>query len=282
MSKLLTLIFSVSLLCFSANVIADDKLEQFPKRVFYPQLDYIDTQELAIGLKENKFDVIDVRDATSFKALHVKSATNIFVKSESFEKEILDFVAKSNKPLVVYCNGISCSKSYIASSKMKEIFANNKITKTVRTYDSGINAIAYAHNDMVLKNGKDVSKDNPLIAMDKIKKHTLSPAEFENYIAENNADDYAILDIRERNERIIFKIFMFQNEKKIALNKKEKMIAFLNKVKQDNKTLMVYDVAGRQIFGLYELLKITGIKKWHYLEGGEFGYSKYSLRAAGL
>ena len=282
MFKLLTLILSVCLLSYSANVIADGDLNQFPKRVFYPQLDYIDTQELAIGLQENKYDVIDVRDATSFKALHVKSATNIFVKSETFEKDVLDFVAQSNKPLVVYCNGISCSKSYVASTRMKELFTKKNINKTVRTYDSGINAIAYAHNDMVLKNGKEVSEDNPLIAINKIKEHTLSPEAFENFIAKNNADDFAILDIREKNERIIYKIFMFQSEKKITLNQKDKMIAFLNTVKTDKKTLMVYDVAGRQINGLYELLNITGIKKWHYLEGGEFGYSKYSLRAAGL
>lgn len=282
MFKLLTLILSACLLSYGSNVVANNDLDQYPKRVFYPQLDYIDTQELAIGLKENKYDVIDVRDTTSFKALHVKSATNIFIKSETFEKEVLDFVAQSNKPLVVYCNGISCSKSYVASTKMKELFANNNINKIVRTYDSGINAIAYAHNSMVLKNGKEVSEDNPLIAINKIKEHTLSPKAFENFIAENKADDFAILDIREKNERIIYKIFMFQSEKKIALNKKEKLIAFLNTVKKDKKTLMVYDVAGRQINGLYELLNITGIKKWHYLEGGEFGYSKYSLKAAGL
>lgn len=282
MFKLLSSVLSVCLLSYGANVFAANDLDKFPKRIFYPQLDYIDTQELSKGLQENKYDVIDVRDATSYKALHVKSATNIFIKSETFKKDVLDFAAQSNKPLVVYCNGISCSKSYDASVKMKELFAKNNINKIVRTYDSGINAIAYAQNDMVLKNGKEISQDNPLIAINKIKEHTLTPEAFENFIATNNADDYAILDLREKNERIIYKLFMFQSEKKIALNQKDKIIAFLNTVKKDKKTLMVYDIAGRQINGLYELLNITGIKKWHYLEGGEFGYSKYSVRAAGL
>ncbi len=282
MFKLLSSVLSVCLLSYGANVFAANDLDKFPKRIFYPQLDYIDTQEFAKGLQENKYDVIDVRDVTSYKALHVKSATNIFIKSETFKKDVLDFAAQSNKPLVVYCNGISCSKSYDASVKMKELFAKNNINKIVRTYDSGINAIAYAQNDMVLKNGKEISQDNPLIAINKIKEHTLTPEAFENFIATNNADDYAILDLREKNERIIYKLFMFQSEKKIALNQKDKIIAFLNTVKKDKKTLMVYDIAGRQINGLYELLNITGIKKWHYLEGGEFGYSKYSVRAAGL
>lgn len=103
---------------------------------------------------------------------------------------------------------------------MKELFVKNNIDKTVRTYDSCINAIAYAHNDMVLKNGKEVSKDNPLIAINKIKEDTLTPEAFENFIAETKPDDFAILNIREKNERIVYKIFMFQKEKKIALNKK--------------------------------------------------------------
>mgnify|MGYP002713279120 CR=1 FL=1 len=282
MLKRLTFFLLTSLLFFTTNVIAESDLDKFPKRVFYPQLEYIDTNELAKGLHEKKYDVIDVRDDTSFKALHVKTATNIFVKSETFDKEVLDFVALSQNPLVVYCNGISCSKSYDASTKMKALFEKNNINKTVYTYDSGINAIAYAHNDLVLKNGQEVSRDNPLIAADKIKEHTLSPELFENYINNNKDDSYAILDIREKGERIIYKLFMFKNENKIALNNKDKIIAFLNTVKKDKKTLMVYDVAGRQINGLYELLKITGIKKWYYLEEGEFGYSKYSLKAAGL
>lgn len=52
MFKLLTLILSVCLLSYGANVIANNDLDQYPKRVFYPQLDYIGTQELAMELQE--------------------------------------------------------------------------------------------------------------------------------------------------------------------------------------------------------------------------------------
>ncbi len=273
---------SAFFLSYGTIVVANDDNKQFPKRKFYPQLNYIDTQELSKGLKTAYYDVIDVRSETSFKALHVKSATNIYIKSKTFEQEILNFVKQSTKPLAVYCNGISCSKSYEASKKMLLLFKNKHIDKKVYTYDSGINAIAYAHNEFVLKDGKAVSETNPLIEIDKIKEHTLKPVNFEQYLAEHSAEDYAILDMRNKSEKIILKLFMFHKEKNITLDEREKLIAFLNKIKHEEKTLLIYDASGRQINGLYELLNITGIKKWHYMEGGEFGYSEYAIRSAGL
>ncbi len=282
MFNTIKLILCFVFLAFSSTAVSASDSETFPKRKFYPKLNYIDTQEFALGIKENRFDVIDVRDDTSFQALHVKSASNIFVKSKTFEQEVLAFVAQNNKPLAVYCNGISCSKSYVASTKMIDLFLKKNINKQVFTYDSGINAIAYAHNDLVLKNGKDVSQSNPLISLEKIKKHTLSPFDFENYLTDHDRDDYALLDIREKSEKIILKLFMFQKEKNISLTQRDKIIKFLNKVKQDKKTLLVYDASGRQVNGLYELLKITGIKKWHFMDGGEFGYSKYAIKSVGL
>jgi rhodanese-related sulfurtransferase len=256
--------------------------ESFPKRPYYPQLSYIDTQSFSEGLKNQQFQVIDVRDATSYQALHVKDAKNIFIKSDSFDNDILTLLKSSKLPIVVYCNGISCSKSYDASVKILDLVKKNKLSHIVYTYDSGINALAYEHNELVLKNGKPVSSDNPLIAINEIQKHTLAPADFEKYLHETESDQFALLDIRENNEKIIFNLFMFQKDKKIPLTNRDKLIRFLNKVKQDKKTLMVYDLAGRQINGLYELLNITGIKKWHYLEGGEYGYSQYAMKSAGL
>lgn len=282
MHNILKVILPIVLLMFAVSACSANDTETFPKRKFYPQLNYIDTQEFAEGIKNNQYDVIDVRDATSFQALHVKNSSNIFIKHKAFEQEILDFVTNSKNPMVIYCNGISCSKSYVASAKIIDLFTRKGIKKKVYTYDSGINAIAYSHNELVLKNGKEVSQSNPLIDFEKIKKHTLEPIEFESYLSKHHNSEYALLDIREKNEQALLKIFMFKKEKKISLTQRDKLIKFLNQVKQDKKTLMVYDLAGRQINGLYELLKITGIKQWHYMEGGEFGYSKYAIKSAGL
>ena len=280
--RFLTPIVALFILSYGASVMAVDKTDQYPKRKFYPQLNYIDTKEFAAGIKNKRFEVIDVRDNISYKALHVEVATNIVLTSDDFEQQMLDFAAKTNKPLAIYCNGISCSKSYIASSKTIEAFKKNKINKKVYTYDSGINAIAYAHNDLVLKDGKPISDDNPLISKEQIAKHALTPEKFEDYLAEHHDDDFMILDIREKNEKIINKLFMFRGEKNISLTKRDKLIAYLNKIKSEDKTLLVYDASGRQIDGIYELLRIIEIDKWHYLQGGEYGYSQYAIKSAAL
>ncbi|WP_198264542.1 rhodanese-like domain-containing protein [sulfur-oxidizing endosymbiont of Gigantopelta aegis] len=273
----------IVLLClWFANSYASDESSQFPKRHFYPQLSYIDTNTFAAGVKDNNFAVIDVRDKTSFNALHVKGSTNIFVKSKDFEHQILQFIETHHKPIVAYCNGISCSKSYTASVKILQLFKANNIQQKILTYDSGINAIAYSYNDLVLKNGLEVSDRNPLISFKKIKKHTLEPEAFERFVMDNKTNDYAILDIREKSDRLAFKLFMFQKEKNITLSEREELIAYLNSIKTSKKTLLVYDTAGRQINGLYEMIKITGIKKWHYMQGGEYGYSQYARQSVGL
>jgi hypothetical protein len=40
---------------------------------------------------------------------------------------------------------------------------------------------------------------------------------------------------------------------------------------------MVYGSVEKQIESLYPLIKISGVKKWFYLEGGEIAYSKYMI-----
>jgi len=282
MRTVLTAIIAIFLLSSVVSVTANDEINKFPKRKYYPQLNYIDTEELAKGLSQNQYNVIDVRDDTSFKALHIKDSNNIFIKSPTFEQEILDLAAQDIRPMVIYCNGISCGKSYVASAKMIQLFNRKNINRDVLTYDAGINAIAHAHKELVLKDGKAISSENQLIATDKIKQHTLTPHEFESYLSDNDASGIVLLDIRDKSEKIIYKLFLTYRQKNITLSNKDKLIAFLNKVKQDNKMLMVYDASGRQINGLYELLAITGISNWHYMEGGEYGYSQYAINSAGL
>ena len=280
--KLFIILINISLLVFGSNAIAVEKTDQFPKRKFYPHLNYIDTLEFAHGIKTGRFEVIDVRDNISYKALHVEVARNIVLTSDTFEQDILEFARQTDKPLAIYCNGISCSKSYIASTKVRDAFKKHKIAKEVFTYDSGINAIAYAFNELVLKDGKPISKENPLISAEQIQKHSMEPEKFEHYITWHNDKEFAILDIREKEEKIINKLFMFRDVNNISLSQRDDLIAFLNTVKSSHKTLLVYDASGRQIDGIYELLRIIEIDQWHYLEGGEYGYSKYAIKAVAL
>jgi rhodanese-related sulfurtransferase len=282
MHRLTSILLSFIFIAYSVTAFAASETETYPKRKFYPQLNYISTQTLFKGLEKKRYDVIDVRGKTAYQALHVKNSVNIPVNSKTFDKEILEFIKQSKKPLAIYCNGISCSKSYIASAKTIEIIEKHNLNKKVYTYDSGINAIAFAHNNWVLKNGEEISATNPLTDPETISKHNLAPGMFEQMLLDKSSKEVALLDIRFQKEKIIHKLFMLQKQTNITLNQRDKLIAFLNKVKKDKKTLLVYDSSGRQINSLYELIKIIEIEDWHFMKGGEFGYSKYAIQSAGI
>jgi len=113
--------------------------------------------------------------------------------------------------------------------------------------------------------------------MVKIKKHAKDADVFTHLIHNDDEGQYIILDIRESQQKLLNKLFMFKKEKKISLLEPEKLIEFLNEQKGENKTLMVYGSVEKQIESLYPLIKTSGVKKWFYLEGGEIAYSKYMI-----
>jgi len=279
--KIIILVFLSNLLLGLTGVRADMSAEeldkQYPNRKFYPQLNYISTKQMLEGVSTKKYNIIDARPGLAFDTLHLKSAVNISSGDKQFNKKIMSVVNTNNKPIVFYCGGLACLKSYKASMKTIDELQKRNITRTVYTYDSGISAFAYNSPDWVLKNGKDISPENPLLDMVKIKKHAKDADVFTHLIHNDDEGQYVILDIRESQQKLLNKLFMFKKEKKISLLEPEKLIEFLNEQKGENKTLMVYGSVEKQIESLYPLIKTSGVKKWFYLEGGEIAYSKYMI-----
>lgn len=250
----------------------------YPNRKFYPQLNYVSTKQMSDAVSAGKYNVIDSRPALAYTILHIKEAENFSAGDPQFSEKLMLLINKNNKPIVFYCGGLACLKSYKASVKAISELQKRKIERKVYTYDSGISAFAYESPGWVLKNGIEVSAENPLIDMEKIKKHAKSVEDFTDLVNADKENQYFILDIREKNQKMLSKIFMFKREKKLTLNAPEKIIAFLNKVKTSDKTLMIYGSVEKQIESLYHLIKISGVKKWYYLEGGEVAYSQYMIQ----
>ena len=256
--------------------ISSDKL--YPNRKFYPQLSYISTEQMVDVVSNGKYNVIDARPALAFSTLHIKEADNFSTGDKQFNEKLMLLINKNNKPIVFYCGGLACLKSYKASNKTIQELQKRDIKREVYTYDSGISAFAHASPEWVLKNGKEVSPENPLLDMKKIKKHAKSAEDFTHSVNTDEDNQYIILDVREKNQQMLRKLFTFKREKKLTLLNPEKMTAFLNKVKGSGKTLMVYGSVEKQIESLYPLIQTAGVKKWYYLEGGEVAYSKYMIK----
>jgi len=272
--------FLILLSCVNAPAeVSKETLDkQYPNRQYYPQLSYITTKQMINAVNADKYNVIDARPVLAFDTLHVKEAANIEPGDKQFKEKLMNIIKKNDKPVVFYCGGLACLKSYKASAKAIKILNAQSIKRDVLTYDSGISAFAHASPEWVLKNGKEISADNPLLDLKKLKKHAKNSEEFVNMVNNDKNKQYVILDIRESSQKLLHKLFMFKNEKKITLLKPEKMIVFLNKIKGSGQTLMIYGSVEKQIETLYPLIKTSGNKKWFYLEGGEKAYSEYMIK----
>lgn len=249
----------------------------YPNRKFYPQLTYISTEQMADAVRLNQYNVIDARPKLGYQTLHIKKAYNFSAKDKQFNKKIIDITHTNKKPIVFYCGGLACLKSYKASLKAIKLLRSQNITQDILTYDSGISAFAYANPELVLKHGQKVSIENPLLDMKKLKKHAKSAMAFTQLINNDKNKNYAILDVREAQQRMLRKLFIFKQEKKITVFEPEKLIAYFNKLKQSGQTLMVYGSVEKQIESLYPLIITAGIMRWFYLEGGEVAYSNYMI-----
>lgn len=111
---------------------------EFPGRAEYPEISLYSKAHL---LKDfNKVVIVDARSALEFETLRINNALNIPVASRHFAKMVKELRSKTTKPIVFYCNGRSCYKSYKAAK-----IAQKYGVKNVFAYDAGVFEWAKAH-----------------------------------------------------------------------------------------------------------------------------------------
>ncbi|MFP4609680.1 MAG: rhodanese-like domain-containing protein, partial [Thiohalophilus sp.] len=105
--------------------------EGFPGRAEYPAISVIEQSELLDRLEE--VVIVDARSSLEFDTLRITGAVNIPVAAKSFEEEIQALRNSTDKPIVFYCNGRTCMKSYLAAEKAAAV----GVTETY-AYDAGM------------------------------------------------------------------------------------------------------------------------------------------------
>ena len=108
---------------YSAGAVA---AEGFPGREKFPKVPYIELEDL--NKTFNDVIVVDARSKLEFETLRIKGSVNIPVASKTFEEQVAKLRAGTDKPIVFYCNGHRCMKSYHAVQKamaadIKKVFA---------------------------------------------------------------------------------------------------------------------------------------------------------------
>lgn len=70
----------------------------------------------AKSLFDNKYPFIDVRGFDDYKTAHIPKAHHLSVK-HNFTEQNLRKIVEKDQPVVIYCNGISCMGSSIATQQ---------------------------------------------------------------------------------------------------------------------------------------------------------------------
>jgi rhodanese-related sulfurtransferase len=216
--------------------------------------------------------VVDVRSPYEFETLRVKGAVNVPVSDVKFVDKVRALRGDTQKPLVFYCNGKTCAKSYDAARKAT---LSGKLTSCY-AYDAGIFEWARTHGELTELLGKNPIAKTDLIEDNKFKAHLLDPKEFQARIGANAI----VLDVRDPAQRDVA-LFPFK-EKRISLDRKKEMAEVVEQAKRENKTLLVYDKVGHQVQWVQYHLEKSGLQNYYFMKGGEEAYFKATLGASSL
>lgn len=243
---------------------------EFPGRLIYKTVNTIEVEELHSRLAQ--VHVVDVRSAYEYETLHIKGAIHIPLNDPGFNEKIRALKAADDKPVVFYCNGKTCYKSYKAADK-----AVGARIPEVYSYDAGIFDWAKAHPDQAVLLGRTLMDPNRLISTGKFKAHQLAPEEFGTRVHSTNAK---VLDVREPMQRAGISLFPDRQDS-IALDNAVKLKRYLDQVRDQGQTLLIYDEAGKQVRWFQYYLEDQGITNYYFMRGGVKAFYKEVLMAGG-
>ncbi|MEX2366120.1 MAG: rhodanese-like domain-containing protein [Pseudohongiellaceae bacterium] len=238
--------------------------DEFPGRSLYLDVKHIEVDDLA-----RRYDdvvIVDVRSSYEYDTLHVKGAVNVSIGDDDFVDRMQQLRgANPGKPLVTYCNGKTCMKSYKAARK-----ALQRGVENILSFDAGIMDWAQAQPQRSVLLGESPLDPAKLIAKADFKKRLLPPEEF---VGRANNQNHMIVDARDPLQRAGYALFMGK-EKRASLADEKKMGELIAKAAGSGETMYIYDEAGKQVRWLMYRLEQQGVKDYYFMSGGTNAFYK--------
>jgi len=257
--KSLTIIIISVLLFYSSSFAAN---EEFPGRKLYLAVPYIELND-AYQQRE-QFVFVDVRSSYEYETLRIKGAVHIPLADKNFIEKMKALREKEgSKKIVVYCNGKTCMKSYKAASKCRKFNINNVVA-----YDAGVLDWAKTYPQEAVLLGESPIDPARLIDKARFKKHLITSRDFEHKVGAANT---LVLDVRDPFQREGISIFVGKEER-VSLDDKQAVERYLDKAKRENRTLLVYDAAGKQVRWLMYHIEQKGVASYYFMNGGAHSY----------
>jgi len=206
--------------------------EPFPHREQYKDVPVIESQ--ALLKKLDTVNVVDVRSKYEYQTLHIKGAVNIPLGKPSFAAEVALLIKSNAKPVIFYCNGGTCKKSYKA---VKAAQAGGVSGTTA--YDAGIYVWAQTYPEHSVLLGKNPMHPSEFIDNKTYKSRLIEANRFEKMMGPKAV----VLDIRDRIQRDL-QLFPF-NENRAELDDMASNRYYVQQAKKANNTLLIYDNVGK-------------------------------------
>jgi rhodanese-related sulfurtransferase len=247
---------------------AVDKSKEFPYRSQYIDVTVVELDELHKRFKD--VVIVDVRSEYEYETLHIKGAINIPL-DRKFVDKVRELRLKTDKPIVFYCNGKTCRKSYDAV--LKTLSAR---IPDCQAYDAGVFDWAKAYPDLTVLVGKSPMKPGDLLSSEDFKSRLLAPKEFAAQIDGR----VIVLDVRDRVQRDS-PLFPFK-ESRAQLDETAKIDQAIDQAKREKKTLLIYDAVGKQVQWMQYHLEAKGLKDYYFMKGGAQAYWDATLGKVSL
>lgn len=263
-------VMSLALLGLLAVSVAHADSDGFPGRAKFPAVSVIELDEL-LG-KLDQVVIVDTRSSLEFDTLRITGARNLPVAAKSFEVEIKALREATDKPIVFYCNGRTCMKSYLAVEK-----ATAAGVKDTHAFDAGMFEWAQAYPQHARLMGTSPVNLTDIISSDKFRQHLLHPEEFSNE-AHNLGTRSLIIDVRDKYQRGAAGLFPGK-ERWASLDDRQKLDDYIEKARKENKTLFIYDEVGKQVRWLQYALEQAKIDNYYFMNQGAKAYYDDMMKA---
>lgn len=253
----------ITLLVFGLlSVVTVDfcRAEEFPQRKNYPDVAYLELNEVKEGYDNKSMILVDVRSRMEFDTIHPLQALHVDFSQQNFLADLQKVVQDNpGKKIVLYDNGVTCLKCYIGAQD-----AEDEGIKDIYAFDGGIPAWAEAYPTETLLMGKVI--DDPgkqLIPYEEFKKVCLDFAAFQQKV--KSAKNAVVIDARDPMQRMQ-KLPGFEDALPIPLDKLIRNV--IDKGNMKDKQLFIFDQVGRQARWLMYYLVAHGYKDYYFLDDG--------------
>lgn len=257
LNTILQAVCITAILFLSALACAAD---EFPYRLDYPDVPVIELADAKSAFDKGEAVFIDTRTQMEFDTIHVKGSLLLDFGNQKFLADLSE-LGKNNpgKKLILYDNGITCLKCYIAVQD-----ATDEGMENVFAYDGGIQAWAETYpGDTILLGEQIIDAQKQLIPYDNFLKVSLDFETFRKKAAES--PNARVIDARDPIQRTR-KIAGFEEALPIPLDKLIRNI--INKGYMKDNQLFIFDQVGRQVRWLMYYLEKQGYKDYYFLSGG--------------